>query len=108
MTGIHAAHMVVGIGLMSSSCGWPGRAGSRRITTGRSNLGLYWHFVDIVWIFLFPLLYLLGLHRRPRSLNAHVPTAHPIVSVGLFVTIWVLLMVFTGATVVAGYRTSAS
>jgi cytochrome c oxidase subunit 3 len=24
--------------------------------------GLYWHFVDIVWIFLFPLLYLLGAH----------------------------------------------
>jgi cytochrome c oxidase subunit III len=26
--------------------------------------GLYWHFVDIVWIFLFPLLYLLGAHAR--------------------------------------------
>jgi cytochrome c oxidase subunit 3 len=25
-------------------------------------IGLYWHFVDIVWIFLFPLLYLLGRH----------------------------------------------
>ena len=28
--------------------------------------GLYWHFVDIVWIFLFPLLYLLGYHFAPR------------------------------------------
>ena len=26
------------------------------------NRGLYWHFVDIVWIFLFPLLYLIGRH----------------------------------------------
>jgi len=25
-------------------------------------LGLYWHFVDVVWIFLFPLLYLIGRH----------------------------------------------
>jgi cytochrome c oxidase subunit 3 len=27
-------------------------------------VGLYWHFVDIVWIFLFPLLYLIGFHAR--------------------------------------------
>ena len=35
--------------------------------------GLYWHFVDIVWIFLFPLLYLLGAHHVAHGGPAHVP-----------------------------------
>jgi len=63
MTGIHAAHMVVGIALMSVILwmAWRGRFtpdyyGPIEIS------GLYGHFVDIVWIFLFPLLYLLGAH----------------------------------------------
>jgi cytochrome c oxidase subunit 3 len=63
MTGIHAAHMVVGIGLMLVILGLAIRG---RFTPEYYNpleiSGLYWHFVDIVWIFLFPLLYLLGLH----------------------------------------------
>ena len=63
MTGIHAAHMVVGIGLMLVIL-WMAFRG--RFTPDYYNplevSGLYWHFVDIVWIFLFPLLYLLGLH----------------------------------------------
>jgi cytochrome c oxidase subunit III len=64
MTGMHALHMVIGIGLLA-------------VLTVRAHLGrftpvynapveitgLYWHFVDIVWIFLFPMLYLIGLHR---------------------------------------------
>jgi len=63
MTGIHALHMVVGIGLMLVMLvfAWQGR-----FTPDYYNpievSGLYWHFVDIVWIFLFPLLYLLGYH----------------------------------------------
>jgi cytochrome c oxidase subunit 3 len=61
MTGLHALHMVVGIGILI----WLAiLAGRGRFTPENHNLvegvGLYWHFVDIVWIFLFPLLYLLG------------------------------------------------
>ncbi len=63
LTGIHALHMVVGIGLMLWMLYW---AWKGRFTPEYYNpleiSGLYWHFVDIVWIFLFPLLYLLGFH----------------------------------------------
>ena len=63
MTGIHAAHMVVGIALMLVILTFALR---RRFSPGYYGpvevSGLYWHFVDIVWIFLFPLLYLLGAH----------------------------------------------
>jgi len=63
MTGVHALHMVIGIGLLS----WLIRAARRdRFSAAYSTpvelVGLYWHFVDIVWIFLFPLLYLIGRH----------------------------------------------
>ena len=63
MTGIHAAHMVVGIGLMFIilAMAWKGRFGPDYYGPIEVS-GLYWHFVDIVWIFLFPLLYLLGFH----------------------------------------------
>jgi cytochrome c oxidase subunit 3 len=61
MTGLHAIHMIIGMGLLL----W-------LVFKARENtftphyfapvevVGLYWHFVDIVWIFLFPLLYLIG------------------------------------------------
>ncbi len=61
MTGMHALHMVVGFGLLI----WmiiltlKGRF-SASYYNPVENMGLYWHFVDIIWIFLFPLLYLLG------------------------------------------------
>jgi cytochrome c oxidase subunit 3 len=63
MTGLHALHMVIGIGLLL----WLIARARRGDFTPRYNtpvdmVGLYWHFVDIVWIFLFPLLYLLGRH----------------------------------------------
>ena len=63
MTGIHALHMVVGIGLMLVilAMAWRGRFSADYYTPVEMS-GLYWHFVDIVWIFLFPLLYLLGAH----------------------------------------------
>jgi cytochrome c oxidase subunit 3 len=65
MTGIHALHMIIGIGLLA----WlavMSRRGAYDSTyhTPLECTGLYWHFVDIVWIFLFPLLYLLGAHVR--------------------------------------------
>lgn len=61
MTGLHALHMVIGIGilLVIAALAWRG-AFSRENHNLVEGIGLYWHFVDIVWIFLFPLLYLLG------------------------------------------------
>ena len=63
MTGIHAAHMVVGIGIMLVilAMAWKKRFSPAYYGPVEVS-GLYWHFVDIVWIFLFPLLYLLGAH----------------------------------------------
>jgi cytochrome c oxidase subunit 3 len=63
LTGVHAAHMVIGLGVLSVIV-WQarrGRYGSSYYTPVELS-GLYWHFVDIVWIFLFPLLYLIGRH----------------------------------------------
>ena len=63
MTGAHALHMVIGLGLLAWLV-----LGARRGRFGPAwhtpveLTGLYWHFVDIVWIFLFPLLYLIGRH----------------------------------------------
>ena len=65
MTGMHALHMIIGLGILSVILFFS--------VKGRYNpeyfnpveiTGLYWHFVDIVWIFLFPLLYLLGRHMH--------------------------------------------
>jgi cytochrome c oxidase subunit 3 len=61
MTGLHALHMIIGFGVLSVLTVMAHR---RRFTpeyhTPLEVSGLYWHFVDIVWIFLFPLLYLIG------------------------------------------------
>jgi cytochrome c oxidase subunit 3 len=63
MTGFHALHMIIGLGLLGTLVGLA-RQGRfhQRYHTPIELSGLYWHFVDIVWIFLFPLLYLIGLH----------------------------------------------
>jgi cytochrome c oxidase subunit 3 len=63
MTGMHAVHMIIGVGLLSviMYCAARGRYGPEYHAPVEIS-GLYWHFVDIVWIFLFPLLYLLGRH----------------------------------------------
>jgi cytochrome c oxidase subunit 3 len=64
MTGLHALHMVIGAGLLF----WL----LKEAVAGKFNaewnnpvdiVGLYWHFVDIVWIYLFPLLYLIDKHK---------------------------------------------
>ncbi len=63
MTGLHALHMIIGLGIMTWMFIW---AWNGTITPDYASpieiSGLYWHFVDIVWIFLFPLLYLIGRH----------------------------------------------
>jgi cytochrome c oxidase subunit 3 len=63
LTGVHAAHMIVGIGIMLVMLTMAIRNKfSPEYYTPMEISGLYWHFVDVVWIFLFPLLYLLGAH----------------------------------------------
>jgi len=63
MTGMHALHMVIGIVIMLILLYQAFHGGLLRERYKRVEvLGLYWHFVDIVWIFLFPLLYLIGRH----------------------------------------------
>jgi len=61
MTGLHALHMIIGAGMMIVLIvmAWKDRFSPEYHTPVELG-GLYWHFVDIIWIFLFPLLYLLG------------------------------------------------
>jgi cytochrome c oxidase subunit 3 len=63
MTGMHAIHMIIGEGIMLVMVMMTLKG---RFSPDYYNpieiSGLYWHFVDIVWIFLFPLLYLVGRH----------------------------------------------
>lgn len=61
MTGLHAVHMLFGLGAIA----WLLRRVKRRtVSSDRPDavamVGLYWHFVDCIWIFLYPLLYLIG------------------------------------------------
>ena len=61
MTGLHALHMIIGIGLLSvmTILAWRGKI--RPDNADKIEVsGLYWHFVDVIWIYLFPLLYLIG------------------------------------------------
>jgi cytochrome c oxidase subunit 3 len=64
MTGLHALHMVIGIAILAVLTwqAWRGAYGPKYYSPVELT-GLYWHFVDIVWIFLFPLLYLIGRHH---------------------------------------------
>jgi cytochrome c oxidase subunit 3 len=59
MTGLHGLHVLVGLGVFSVLLSWLARG---RIRPGRpvhlENGGLYWHLVDVIWIFLLPLFYL--------------------------------------------------
>jgi cytochrome c oxidase subunit 3 len=65
MTGVHAIHLLVGIGLVGIMILRAGRGDfTPNNYTPLEISGLYWHFVDIVWIFLLPMLYLLGTHTR--------------------------------------------
>src|SRR5262249_51888175 len=64
MTGLHAVHLIIGIALLGvmaylSWKRWFSGGGAVQIEVS----GLYWHFVDVVWVFLYPLLYLIDVHR---------------------------------------------
>jgi len=65
MTGMHAMHMIIGAGLLT----WLLIANARGRFSPSYNspvemVGLYWHFVDLIWIYLFPLLYLISHHHN--------------------------------------------
>ncbi len=63
MTGMHALHMVIGVGLLAALAIRARRGAFTPQHHAAVELtGLYWHFVDIIWIFLFPLLYLIDRH----------------------------------------------
>jgi cytochrome c oxidase subunit 3 len=64
MTGLHAIHLLIGIALVGvmaylSGRRWFSGGGATQIEV----TGLYWHFIDIIWVFLYPLLYLIDVHR---------------------------------------------
>src|SRR5262249_36450889 len=63
MTGLHAVHLTAGVGIILVLA-WLARRGaySPQYYAPVESWGLYWHFVDMVWIFLLPLLYLIGTH----------------------------------------------
>ncbi len=61
MTGLHALHMLIGLGLVAGVFVYAYKGHYTELYHNPvENVGLYWHFVDIVWIFLFPLLYLIS------------------------------------------------
>ena len=63
MTGLHALHMIIGGGILITLIIMAHRGKFTKYYNSPVEIsGLYWHFVDIVWIFLFPLLYLTGFH----------------------------------------------
>jgi cytochrome c oxidase subunit 3 len=63
MTGMHALHMIIGLGIL---CWLIPRARRGDFSSGYvapvENFALYWHFIDVVWLFLYPLLYLINRH----------------------------------------------
>jgi len=63
LTGLHALHVTIGVVILAivAILSWRGGITAEKYVTAEVA-GLYWHFVDIVWVFLFPLLYLIG-HR---------------------------------------------
>lgn len=65
MTGLHALHMIIGLAILLLLAWLAHRGG---LTGANSvvvyNFGLYWHFVDLVWVYLFPFFYLVGSRWR--------------------------------------------
>ena len=61
MTGLHGIHVLIGMGLITWVLMRAGKGEffSALLHAGRELVGLYWHLVDLIWIYLFPLLYLI-------------------------------------------------
>lgn len=61
MTGLHAVHLIIGIAIIGILAYLAGKGRFTPLYYSPVEVGgLYWHFVDVVWIFLLPLLYLIG------------------------------------------------
>jgi cytochrome c oxidase subunit III len=60
LTGLHAIHLCVGVALVAAAAALWTRIAAARCGQRASAIALYWHFIDVVWVFLFPFLYLLG------------------------------------------------
>ena len=77
LTGFHGAHVTVGIIMLLSLVAITFRGGIRHKAEVIELVGLYWHFVDIVWIVIFTLVYLIpsdGLARRPLRFRLALTT----------------------------------
>ena len=61
LTGVHALHLTIAI-VMLGAVTWRVRRGVPDQATFAEGIGRYWHFVDAMWVFLYPLLYLIGRH----------------------------------------------
>jgi cytochrome c oxidase subunit 3 len=60
MTGLHGVHVLVGMAVIAFMIFYTGRGIVNRENFSRlENTTLYWHFVDIIWLYLFPLFYLI-------------------------------------------------
>jgi cytochrome c oxidase subunit 3 len=70
MTGLHALHMVIGLVMMAILVVlvWRGKLMGEH-STAVNNAGLYWHFVDLVWVYLFPFFYLVAI--RAAETGSH-------------------------------------
>lgn len=65
MTGLHAVHMIVGVGILAVILGRVAAGSfSAEYHTPVAIAGLYWSFVDIIWVFLYAIFYLQGLHVK--------------------------------------------
>jgi cytochrome c oxidase subunit 3 len=67
MTGFHGLHVLLGLLVITGLGIYTLRSDEMHLSQAHfaENLGLYWHFVDIIWIFLFPMLYLMDKPRLP-------------------------------------------
>lgn len=62
MTGLHALHLLIGLGVIGVMIALAALGlGEHRLERRVELTGLYWHFVDLVWVFLFPIVYLISL-----------------------------------------------
>jgi cytochrome c oxidase subunit 3 len=60
MTGLHAIHVIVGMGVLTFAMRWVARTGDARAVEHRVEVAaMYWHLIDVIWIFLWPMFYLM-------------------------------------------------